>query len=73
MAVKVNIGEKTTRTHPRLMRLRDGENENVIVFATERGIMHLSGPHAGQYLASAGVAWENLDDLDGSVTLHNAD
>lgn len=70
MAIKLNIGEKTTRTHPRIMKQIGAD---VIIFATERGAMWLNGESAGQYMSADRVAWEHFDDVVGSITIHNAD
>lgn len=75
MAVKLIEREYTTRTNPRLMKsTTSGDIAMTLHDHVEGGgIIWLNGPNAGRTVRGAVVAWENFDDLVGSVTLHNAD
>lgn len=73
MGIKLIEREHTTRTYPRLMFHRVTKRTVLVLHDIAGGIVWLNGPDAGKLLDSKHTDWDGLEDVIGSITLHNED
>lgn len=72
MGIKVIEGLQTTRSFPRLMR--NTQTNAIVLFGDNGGVgIIMTGDEAGRSYGGVGINWDNLEDLKGSVTVHNTD
>ena len=73
MAIDLIRDLKTIRTYPRLMENDKGDIVMTLHDHEKGAYIHLNGPNAGKIAQTTDQNFDDLRDLEGSVTIYNKD